>query len=112
MSHSTWGRTRLEHCWLLVLAVKNSQIRSSAACRPLLRCRALHQGCIPVTFWVNSDLPYEKHGLGVDYSAFTVNIAPSQMGYVNSVLLSILNDPPRLLAMQQALAKVSAIQRP
>lgn len=72
----------------------------------MLLCRALHQGCIPVTFWVNSDLPYEKH-LGIDYSEFTVNIAPSQMGYVNSVLLSILEDTPRLLAMQKALAKVS-----
>ena len=72
-------------------------------------CRAIHQGCIPVTFWVNTDLPYEK-GVGpkLDYSKFTVNVTPAQMGYVNAILLNIINDSPRLLAMQQALAEVSS----
>ena len=64
--------------------------------------RALHQGCIPVTFWVNSDLPYKT--VGLDFSQFTVNVAPPQLGAVNHVLLTIMNDPPRLLRMQQALA--------
>ena len=42
--------------------------------------RALHQGCIPVTFWVNSDLPYRT--MGLDFSRFSVNISPPQIAGV------------------------------
>ena len=63
--------------------------------------RAIHQGCIPVTFWVNSDLPYKD--LGLDFSEFTVNVAPPQISAVNHILLAIAGDQPRLLRMQQAL---------
>ena len=64
--------------------------------------RALHQGCIPVTFWVNADMAF--NGLGLDFSEFTVNVSPPQIIGVNHMLLAILNDPPRLTKMQRALA--------
>ena len=63
--------------------------------------RALHQGCIPLTFWVNSDMPYKD--LGLDFSEFTVNVAPPQISAVNHILLALVADQPRLLRLQQAL---------
>ena len=66
--------------------------------------RALSQGCIPVTFFANCDLPY--NGLGLDFSAFTVNVARHQLSMLNEILTSILQDAPRLRRMQHALADV------
>ena len=69
--------------------------------------RAIVSGCIPVTWYVNMRQPYQDF-LGLDYSKFTVNIMPSQLGVTNDVLAAIQRTPGRLRAMQLELRRVQA----
>ena len=69
--------------------------------------RAILMGCIPVTFFVNSDQPFEKE-LGLDYTKFTVNIVPGQIRSSNQILAGIQGRPERLMAMQRELRRVQS----
>ena len=69
--------------------------------------RAILMGCIPVTFFVNADQPFEKE-LGLDYSIFTINIMPGQLRHSNQILAGVHDHPKRLRAMQMELRKVQA----
>ena len=69
--------------------------------------RAILMGCIPVTYFVNADQPFEKE-LGLDYTKFTVNIMPGQLRSSNEFLAGIQHNPSKLRAMQLELRKVQA----
>ncbi len=67
--------------------------------------RAILAGCIPVTFFRAFDSPLERN-LGLDWSAFSVNINPDEHLLTQPTLTKILANPRRVSAMQDALQAV------
>ena len=65
--------------------------------------RSLRRGCIPVTFFRAYELPFAD---AIDYSTATVNIQPDNIATMSSVLTDILNNPAKLLSLQQNVEKV------
>ena len=67
--------------------------------------RSIIFGCIPVTFLLANDSPYEKI-LGINYREFTVNINPDEWHLTRRILSSLLAQPETLRRMQAALTRV------
>lgn len=62
--------------------------------------RALAHGCIPVTFFRATELPFARY-LGLDYRRFMVNIQPDDYEETPRRLARILQEPKVLRSLQQ-----------
>ena len=69
--------------------------------------RSIIFGCIPVTFLLANDSPYETI-MGVNYREFTVNINPNEWHLTQRILRGLLSRPEVLEQMQAALTKVQS----
>ncbi|KAK9840531.1 hypothetical protein WJX84_001377 [Apatococcus fuscideae] len=70
--------------------------------------RSILAGCIPVTFFRAFDNPLERN-LGLDWSAFSVNINPDEYMLTQQTLTKLLANPRRIQTMQTALQGVQPL---
>jgi hypothetical protein len=69
--------------------------------------RALVRGCIPVTFFRATELPFARF-LGLDYRRFVVNVQPDDYRDTPQRLARILEEPHALRLLQQGVLDYQA----
>ncbi|KAK9819148.1 hypothetical protein WJX81_000453 [Elliptochloris bilobata] len=66
--------------------------------------RALTLGCIPVTFFRATELPFARR-LGLDYSQFVVNVQPDDYRGLQARLAALLGKPEQVRALQEGVRR-------
>jgi hypothetical protein len=69
--------------------------------------RALALGCIPVTFFRATEMPFARF-LGLDYRQFAINIQPDDYADTPKRLEALLNDTSQLRLLQQGVLEHQA----
>ena len=64
--------------------------------------RAIFNGCIPVTFFSNVELPFSEE-LGLKYADFTVNLGQLDWHRADVILKALLMQPDKIAQLQQKL---------